>query len=76
MNTLARVVHDLVTGEDSALSPHLTPLEQTALADLQPLLQQSPQKLSVFLAQEPQAYDWLGPGRSSPIQPDGGPRHQ
>jgi hypothetical protein len=70
MNTLARVVHDIVTGEDSAPSSCLSPLEQAALADLRSLLRQSPQKMDAFLARAQDPIDWYAPGRRPATIPD------
>lgn len=61
MNSLARVVHDLVAGEEVVCLFDLSPLEQATLVDLQPLLRLSPQDLAAFLAQEPEPEDWISP---------------
>jgi hypothetical protein len=62
MNELARVVHELSTGEEGAgASTHLTRLEQAALADLQPLLRLSPRDLAALLAQGQWPEEWWVP---------------
>ncbi len=73
MNALARVVHDLVTGGEIAGPRDLSPLEQAALADLQPVIQQPPQKLNAFLARVQDPIDWYGPGRRPATIPDADP---
>lgn len=62
MNELARVAHELVTGEEGAEAPtHLSRLEQAALADLQSLLRLSPRDLAALLAQGQWPEEWLIP---------------
>ncbi len=61
MNTLARVVHALVTGEEATHLADLSSPEQVALADLRSFLCMPPQDLADFLAQEQQPIDWWNP---------------
>ncbi len=63
MNTLARVVHDLVTGHakiSADLLAELSQEEQTALQELISWLEQSPAKLAEW-GQEPPSIDWQSP---------------
>ena len=64
MNALARVVHNLVTGEQASridVRSNLSRLEQEALADLQSLLRRSPRDLAAFLVQGQWPEPWLSP---------------
>ena len=62
MNLLAYVVYSLMTGiSQEHLTQHLaqlSPLEQSVLAELQPLLQRAPQDLAAVLAQLGPINDW------------------
>jgi hypothetical protein len=62
MNLLAYVVYSLMTGiGKEQLTQHLaqlSPLEQSVLAELQPLLQRAPQDLASVLAQLGPINDW------------------
>lgn len=68
MNSLARVVHNLVTGKavslDSA-SAELSLQEQAALANLATLLRLSPRELVVRLEQAAAPLDWASSPRSA-----------
>lgn len=64
MNALARIVHNLVTGEQVSranVPSNLSCLEQEALADLQSLLRRSPRELAAFLAQGQWPEEWRVP---------------
>lgn len=64
MNALARIVHTLVTGKQVSrvdVLSNLSHREQGALADLRPLLCQSPRDLAAFLAQEQWPEEWQAP---------------
>ncbi len=61
MNKLARVIHAQATHQKPAQISALTRPEQTALADLQCLLQLSPRDLAARLTSEPLANDWWAP---------------
>lgn len=61
MNSLARVVHNLVTGKAASLdtaSAELTLQEQAALANLASLLRLSPRELVVRLGHVAAPLDW------------------
>lgn len=62
MNLLAYVVYSLMTGiGKEQLTQHLaqlSPLEQSVLTELQPLLQRAPQDLAAVLAQLGPINDW------------------
>jgi hypothetical protein len=62
MKSLARVVHNLVTGEQVSrvdLPFNLPRLEREALRDLQSLLRRPPRDLAAFLAQGQWPEPWL-----------------
>lgn len=62
MNDLARVVHELVTGEEGAGAPaRLSRLEQAALADLQRLLRLSPRDLAALVNERQGQREWMRP---------------
>lgn len=62
MNLLASVVYHLMTGVSTEQIAQqlaaLSRLEQTALSDLLPLLQRTPQDLAIVLAQLGPNNDW------------------
>lgn len=67
MNSLARVVRALVTGDSTSLdtaSAELSPQEQAALASLAPALRLSPRDLVVLLEQAAAPLDWAASSRS------------
>jgi hypothetical protein len=64
MNALARIVHNLVTSEQTSrldVPSNLSHLELEALADLRPLLNRPPQELAALLAREQWPEPWLSP---------------
>lgn len=64
MNSLARVVHNLVTGEQVSrvgVPSNLSRLEQEALADLRSLLRQPLRDLAAFLARGQWPEEWRVP---------------
>ena len=67
MKELARVVHDLATGNETPGRSDLSELEQMALADMEPLLRLSPRDLSELLAHNQDMPDWLPTSSSSQV---------
>ncbi|MCL5952744.1 MAG: hypothetical protein M1132_13670 [Chloroflexi bacterium] len=64
MNELAQAVHDLVNGNENCDTDRLyrlTPQEQAALVEFEPLLRSSPADLAALLAQEGPTAVWFGP---------------
>jgi hypothetical protein len=59
MKELAYIVHDLVSGKRNTRPAHLSQLERTALAELEPLLRLSPMNLFDLLAQIQDSPEWL-----------------
>lgn len=70
MNSLARVVHNLVTGKAASLDtdPALSLQEQAALANLATLLRLSPRELVVRLEQAAAPLEWASSTISTPEQ--------
>ncbi len=71
MNSLARAVHNLVTGKATSLdtaSAELSLQEQAALANLATLLRLSPRELAVRLEQAAAPLEWASSQSSAPEQ--------
>jgi hypothetical protein len=59
MKELARVVHDLVSGNGASRRSGLSQSEQMALLEMESLLRLSPKDLSNLLAQTQDTPEWL-----------------
>jgi hypothetical protein len=69
MNHLAHAVYSLVKRQQSDFDPTLSSLEQTALLELQTLLQPSPQALADLLASGEIGPVWASPSPVSAAEP-------
>ena len=66
MNSLARVIHNLVTGKTEPVdigSRGLSPQEQTALEHLSPVLRLSPREVVTLLEKATAPLDWASTPR-------------